>query len=468
MLSPKDIAGLRRQRRLSALAIYPIYAFIHAVFRWKFRYRFLDAREFQDKIWKELDAHDGPLFWAANHLTLIDSYLVFVAVVPWKKLHKARLIPWSTPEYRNYYHLGSWPKKIAVRALMYLCRCIPFLREGEDEASERWRKNVFAKCEWLLKRGESIFMYPEAGRARSGWLERRRPKDFLGRLALEVPDAKFLCVYTRGEHQICTTALPRPGESFRSYARLIPAVLPGETAPRAVAQRLFDTLAELQEEWFAAGSLPKNCGGNDVLDLKSPRLAEHFNPDSGEMDPEWTARHLTGRERQSLAAVEPGFARFAEVCKFIAAKEAAHKALAQSGIETPSGAFSMLEADLFRKRILHLPTGARFDIRFTHEDADKVHCVAVLRGGFIGDEETPGDVLWELAEVPAGQNPHEFARERCLEFIAKSSDEISSPALLAFSDEGGIPKVLWRGQAQDWGVSLSHSGRFAAWSFMIS
>ncbi|HVA67107.1 MAG TPA: 1-acyl-sn-glycerol-3-phosphate acyltransferase [Elusimicrobiota bacterium] len=468
MLSSKDVASLRLQRRLSLLATYPLYAFIRVVFRWRFNYRFSNAREFQEKIWKELDAHDGPLFWAANHLTLIDSFLVFVAVVPWRKLHRTRLIPWSTPEYRNYYHLGSWPKKIAVRSLMYLCRCIPFLREGEDEASERWRKNVFAKCEWLLKRGESVFMYPEASRARSGWLERHHPKDFLGRLALEAPNAKFLCVYARGENQLYTTATPRRGETFRSYGRLIPAVLPGETSPRAVAQRLFDALAELQEEWFAASPLPKNCGGNDILDLKSSRLAEHFDSESGEVDTEWTARHLTEREIKSLETTAPGFARFAEVCKFIAAKEAAHKALAQSGIWTPSGAFRMLEADLFRKRIVHLPTGARFDIRFTHEDEDKIHCVAVLRGGFIGDDETPGDVLWEVAEVPPGQDAHDFARGKCLEFIAQSSDEISSPGLLAFADEGGIPRVLLRGKAQDWGVSLSHSGRFAAWSFMIS
>ncbi|MDE1977693.1 MAG: hypothetical protein KGI84_10610, partial [Elusimicrobia bacterium] len=104
-----DVAGLRLQRRLSSLFTYPLYAFIRIVLRWHFGYRFTNAEEFQKKIWKELDAHDGPLFWAANHLTLIDSFLVFAAVVPWRKLHRMRIIPWSTPEYRNYYHLGSLP-----------------------------------------------------------------------------------------------------------------------------------------------------------------------------------------------------------------------------------------------------------------------------------------------------------------------------------------------------------------------
>jgi len=40
--------------------------------------------------------------------------------------------------------------------------------------------------------------------------------------------------------------------------------------------------------------------------------------------------------------------------------------------------------------------------------------------------------------------------------------------VLAFSDEEGIPKVLRGGKACDWGVSLSHSGRYAAYSFMVS
>ena len=159
--------------------------------------------------------------------------------------------------------------------------------------------------------------------------------------------------------------------------------------------------------------------------------------------------------------------RFATFWKFFAAKEAAYKALAQSGTMTPAGAFTTLEADLFRRKVVHRPTGAQVEIAFTHEDADKVHCVAVLRGGYIGDDQTPGDVACRVDEVPAGAAAGDFARERCLQFIAESSDDISSPNVLAFSDAGGVPFILRGGKPCDWGVSLSHSGRFAAYSFMI-
>jgi hypothetical protein len=128
----------------------------------------------------------------------------------------------------------------------------------------------------------------------------------------------------------------------------------------------------------------------------------------------------------------------------------------------------MLEADLFRRRVVHRPTGTEVETRFTDDDAEKVHCVAVLRGGSVGDDEVPGDVLWRVEEVPAGEAPGEFARDRLLDLIAESSDDIPSPAVLAIADNEGIPRVLRGGKPCDWGVSISHSGRFAACSFMIS
>lgn len=467
MLSEAEVSALRRQERWSAAFSHLTYGFLSLVGRLYFRYSFKDLERFRADVWKELEAHDGPVIWAANHLTLIDSFLIVWAVFPRRKVHRWKFVPWSTPEYRNYYQLGGALAGPAIRALMYLCRCIPFLREGEDQASVQWREKAFEKCAWVLRNGGSVFVYPEAGRSRSGWFEERKPKDFLGRLALEVPQAKFLCVYLRGESQKYTTVFPQDGESFRARAALIPAVLDGETAPRAVTARLFHALAALQLEWFKESPLPRNCGGNDVVDLKSPRIREHFDFESNEADPEWLERHLTDKERLYLQSV-PEDQRYACGWKFFAAKEAAHKALAQSGIHTPAGGFRMIEVDLFRRKAAHLPTGCEVSIAFTAEDEDKIHCVAVLRGGYIGDDDAAGDVLWGLAEVPPGQSPQEFAREKCLEFIAESSDDIPSPAVLSFTDEGGVPKILRRGKVCDWGVSLSHSGRYAAYSFMIS
>ena len=243
---------------------------------------------------------------------------MFWAIFPWRRALQTRLVPWSTPEYKNYYNLGGPIRSTLVRRLMYLCRCIPFLREGEDEASVRWRETAYAKCVQVLHDNGAVFIYPEAGRSRSGWFDRRKPKDFLGRMALDAPNAMFLCVYLRGNRQLYTAPIPDKGERFRVIGDLVAAVLPGETTPRQVSQRLFDAIAALQETWFAKSALRKNCSGNDVIDLKWPLLQENIDPETGEADPDgWTRP----RRRNS----RPGPLSRRELVSFgaTAAKEAA-------------------------------------------------------------------------------------------------------------------------------------------------
>ncbi len=464
-LTPEDLSSLRRQRLISRAVAVPLSVFVAAAARLRFGYRLApEAARLRAEIWKKLDAHDGPVIWAANHLTLIDSFLVYWAVFPPARVTEDRRIPWSTPEYTNYYRLGGPFKAAFIRGLLYCCRCIPFLRGGEDAASEAWRQKAFDKCVWLLREGASVFVYPEAGRSRSGWLEKRRPKDFLGRMALEVPSAKFLVVYLRSDEQIGTTVRPPEGSVLRFSCDLIDGARPGDS-PREVTTRLFDRLAELQDEWWKGCPMPRACAGNDLVDLKAPLNREDFSEDLADADPEWLDRHLTPRELRYLRG-RPPEDFFKTFWRFFCAKEAAHKALARAGVTVPHGAFREIEADLFLRKAVHATTGLQLDLRFTDDDEDKLHCVAVLRGGFVGDEESEGDALWRVAEVPAGQAPGAFAREMALEFVASCNDEIGSAARLALSEEGGLPTVLWRGRPQDWSLSLSHSGRYAACSFM--
>jgi phosphopantetheinyl transferase (holo-ACP synthase)/1-acyl-sn-glycerol-3-phosphate acyltransferase len=464
-LTPEDIKSLARQRLISRALAVPLSLFVAASARLRFRYGLAgDIDAIRTELWKKLDAHDGPVIWAANHLTLIDSFLIYWAIVPRSRAAEHRLMPWSTPEYTNYYKLGGKWKSAFIRGLLYTVRCIPFLRGGEDAESEAFRQKAYDKCVWVLREGGAVFVYPEAGRSRSGWFEAKRPKDFLGKMCLDVPNAKILCVYMRADDQIGTTVRPPEGSVFRVKCDLIDGARPGETNPRDVSQRMFDKIAELQNEWWKDCPLPKNCAGNDVVDLKAPLLRENFSEDLTEADPEWLERHLTRKELQYLNGQE----LFRTFWRFFAVKEACHKALARTGLVVPHGAFHELEVDLFRRKATHVSTGLQLDFRFTDDDADKLHCVAVLRGGFLGDDETPGDAVWDVAEVPAGVSPGAFARDRALDFIASCNDEIGSSAKLALSEEGGLPTVLWKGKPQDWSLSLSHSGRFAACSFMVS
>ena len=467
-LDAEDTKALRLQWLLSRALVAPVSVAVAAIARFYFGYR-LDnnINALRAEIWEKLDRHDGPVIWAANHLTLIDSFLVYWAIFPTTRLFEDRRIPWSTPEYTNYYKLGGPVQSAFIRALLYLCRCIPFLRGGEDSASESWRQKAFDKCAWVLRQGGAVFVYPEAGRSRSGWLEPKRPKDFLGKLALEVPTSKFLVVYLRSDRQISTTACPPRGDRLRVAADLIPGILPGETNPRDISQRLFNRLAEMQLEWWTGSDMARNCAGNDVVDLKGPLLKENFSDDLTEADQEWLERHLTKRELAYLSEQGPD-KLFRNFWRFFCAKESVHKALGRAVIVVPNGAFHEIEIDLFRRKATHIPTGLQLDIRLTDDDEEKLHCVAVLRGGFIGDEETEGDILWTVGEVPAGTSPGAFVRDLALDFIASTNDEIGSASRLALTENYGLPAVIWRGISQDWSLSLSHSGRYAAASFMIS
>ncbi len=467
-LQAEEIKALRLQWLLSRALVVPISLLVALIARIVFKYRLDDNIDaLRADIWAKLDGHDGPVIWAANHMTLIDSFLVYWAIFPVLRLREDRRIPWSTPEYTNYYRLGGRVQSALVRGLLYLCRCIPFLRGGEDATAETWRQKAFDKCAWILRQGGAVFVYPEAARSRSGWLEPKRPKDFLGKLALEVPASKFLCVYLRSDRQIATTACPPYGDRLRVVADLIDGAGPGETNPREISRRLFERLAAMQQQWWEGSDMARNCAGNDVVDMRGLLLRENFSDDLRKADAAWLQRHLTMRELKFFAEQGPQNL-FRTFWRFFCAKEACHKALGRAVIVIPNGAFHEIEVDLFRRKATHRPTGLEIDIRFTDDDEEKIHCVAVLRGGFIGDEETPGDMLWTVADIPAGAAPGAFVRDLALDFIASTNDEISAASQLALTENFGLPGVLWRGVLQDWSLSLSHSGRFAAVSFMIS
>ncbi len=466
MLSEEGVKDIRRQRFLSLFVDWFVYLFTLLLIRYVFKYKIKNLKEFRREAQAALKNHQGALIWAANHLTMVDSFLIFWATTPWTSAFKDSRIPWSTPEIENYYYIGSWIKKHFIRSLMYLCRCIPISRNKLGKEGQTERQEVFDKCAWVLKEGGSVFVFPEATRARNGWFDRHHPKDFLGRLALEAPKVQFFCVYLRGESQFYSTTRPCTGETFRAYFKILPGRLDGETTPRQISTRLFNVLGDLQDRWFQEAAALKNCSGNDLIDLKASHTLEHFEEENEE-NTEWILRHLTDKEA-AYWRTQPLEKRFLIFWKFFAAKEAASKALERSGISIPIGAFHSFETDLFINKITHRPTGAKLSIAFTDEDQDKLHCVAVFRGGAIEDDGIPGDILWSIDSLPPGENPGEYARERALYFIAESSDDIPSPASLAISVQNGLPVIYRSGQALDISLSLSHSGRYVAYSFMIS
>ena len=191
--------------------------------------------------------------------------------------------------------------------------------------------------------------------------------------------------------------------------------------------------------------------GNDVVDLANAREREP-------LEREWMQRHLTPWERETLGV--PSSVAFWSI---FSAKEAGYKAFAQLGIATPHRAFSMIEADLAGSRVRHLPTGETAELLYLTVNSDCVHTVAICAPG---GEPAPSDlVLTGIAYVPETSEASEYARERLLASIAARLPE-TDPASLSIGNRDGIPSVKRSGRWEDWSISLSHSGRLAAWAWI--
>jgi len=110
-----------------------------------------------------IDSHnlpaDGPVIIAPNHFSFLDHF--FVAVYLRRKVHfMAKSQLFARPMQFIYTHGGVFP-----------------VRRGHGD------KEAFKTAHTILRRGDMVVMYAEAGRSRSG--ELGKPRHGIGRLALE-------------------------------------------------------------------------------------------------------------------------------------------------------------------------------------------------------------------------------------------------------------------------------------------
>lgn len=208
-----NAAGLRLRDRfvlgtqnLISYGCAPITLMMLAtLMRWKYRWRIKDRRELRRRFRTEIRETAGPVMVCANHLTMVDSMLILWALAPvwWYLLHFHR-VPWNVPERRNFAH-RFWPRIGA-----YLAKCIPVIRGGDRTQVSL----VLKKLRHLLIHRHTVLMFPEGGRSRTGRVSSTNPALGTGRLIKDLPKARVLCVYLRGDHQEQHSNLPINGERF--------------------------------------------------------------------------------------------------------------------------------------------------------------------------------------------------------------------------------------------------------------
>lgn len=205
-LGAEERSRLARQRRVGRL-LSPLWVPLSvALMALGMDWRIENARATRERYRRLRAESRAPLLVCANHLTLVDSFLVAWALgSPLFYLRHYAALPWNVPEERNF--AAAWWS----RALVYTMKCLPIRRGADRKEAAR----VLARLAYLIGGGDVGLLFPEGGRSRSGRVEADAAAYGVGRLVKALPGCRVLCVYLRGAQQATWSDLPVRGERFR-------------------------------------------------------------------------------------------------------------------------------------------------------------------------------------------------------------------------------------------------------------
>jgi hypothetical protein len=176
---------------------------------------------------------------------MVDSFLITWALGNplWFVLHFSAL-PWNVPDRLNFAS-KPWQK-----AAVYLLKCVPIHRGGRrSEVAD-----VLSRVAHLLRKNESVLIFPEGGRSRSGRVEVESAATGVGRVIRSVPHCRVLCVYLRGERQSAYSFVPERGDHFyAAVSEIEPKTdASGLRGSRELVRQVVRRLAEMETEYFDA------------------------------------------------------------------------------------------------------------------------------------------------------------------------------------------------------------------------
>lgn len=202
--------------------------------------RIHDVKRIRETVKGMYRKHPGPWVICANHLTLIDSVIIACALAPFYRymVHYNRL-PWNMPEKTNFN------TNFLLTLTTFVFKCIPVIREGDRNALAQ----SLAKCEFVLEKRESLLIFPEGTRSRSGRIDPENVSYGVGRMCLKIQDCQVLCVYLRGEKQKGYSAFPSRNQRFYADVRhFIPDHQgQGLRAQRDCARQIIGILADMEK-----------------------------------------------------------------------------------------------------------------------------------------------------------------------------------------------------------------------------
>jgi hypothetical protein len=214
-----------------------------AVMRFGMRYRIHDQGRVREKYAAIRRQSTEPLLICANHLTMIDSFLVAWALTPtWRYAVHFDELPWNVPERKNF------ASTIRERAAAWVMKCIPITRGGTRAEVA----GVLDRLSKLTTNREVALIFPEGRRSRSGRVDVDEAAWGVGRIVGATPGCRVLCVYLRGRKQHTWSQAPARGDVIdvdieciepKSDAR-------GVRRSRDFSQQIVTQLASMERKHF--------------------------------------------------------------------------------------------------------------------------------------------------------------------------------------------------------------------------
>ncbi len=243
-MNKRSIYALRLQEFLGRLAIVFVAPFYFLIARLLF-YRVRNLRDIRRQCAEAFSSHEGPWIICANHLTMIDSFILSYAAFSFgSHFWQYKRLPWNLPERSNFQ------SNVFLAVLCYLSKCIPIDRGGPREKT----KKTLAKCIYLLRNGHTVMIFPEGGRSRTGRVDRENFSYGVGRFIQDVENCKVLCMYLRGDKQRRYSLIPAWGDKFYTRVEVFtPEHLEGAglRVQRDYAAQIINRLAKMEDDYFA-------------------------------------------------------------------------------------------------------------------------------------------------------------------------------------------------------------------------
>ncbi len=242
-LSPSALRRLALQREVVRWLSPITLPLVAVALRFGLGYRIEGFQELRREYRRICLEQDAPMMICANHLTMIDSFVIAWALGSpgWYFAH-FKTLPWNVPE-RSIF--ATTP---VMRMLAYGLKCLPIERGG----SRVEINGVLARVVHTLTSRNVTLIFPEGGRSRTGRVQVESAASGVGRICRAVPGCRVICVYLRGDHQQGYSEIPVRGERFRGSLSMIEPKTDhqGLRASRDVARQIAARLAEMEQEYF--------------------------------------------------------------------------------------------------------------------------------------------------------------------------------------------------------------------------